>query len=222
MNDRLEAVARRRSEWAGFSAKLKGTTLKYEEIFKKMRPWGGILIHDNAVTSSVDMNQRGQPLRKEKHRQHLNACSISLGNYPLGISYAVYNVDPSGKRFTGKSVESEAGACLSFSQLPSGEVALIFFPAQSKVHEFREYKFIYKIFKSPAKIKDQHVEAAIRFLIEFGWFTSALGSYHGPRYWLFRFRIWWKRMDMKTLLKATPYAGRSFAALIGQESKDDA
>jgi len=222
MDARLKAVEQRRSEWPNFTKRLKVSVVDYSEIFKNMQPWGHILSHNTAVKVSAVLNQDSQLAHKEEYRYHLNACSISLGNYSLGISYEVFNVDQSGKRFTAGRVESETGASLSFSQLPSGEIALIFYPAESKVHKFLSTKLIYRIYESPAQINDKEIRNAIRFLIEFGWYTSALASYHGPRYWLFRFRLWWKSMDVKTLLKALPYAGESFAVLIDREDKGDA
>ncbi len=75
----------------------------------------------------------------------------------------------------GKLV-AEGGCALHYSQFPSGEVGVVFYPFKSELSEPNKKYYVYKLFSTPSKISDKDLYNHIKLMFSYAHYSSFMGK----------------------------------------------
>jgi len=65
---------------------------------------------------------------------------------------------------------------LHYSQFPSGEVGVVFYPFKSELSEPNKKYYIYKLFSSPSKITDKDLYNHTKLMFSYAHYSSFMGK----------------------------------------------
>ncbi len=148
-------VSDRRKDWDSFEDK---AVITFESICKEAR------------TQNIFENLYVDNSKKHSNDQKKPPSFVTLfwGRHPTGQTDFRENSN-------NKSVV-EGGCALHYSQLPSGEVAVVFYPFKSELSEPNKRYYIYKLFSTPSKITDVDLQNHTKLMFSYAHCSSFMGK----------------------------------------------
>ncbi|MBM9498848.1 hypothetical protein JWG44_01080 [Leptospira sp. 201903071] len=201
-------VSNARRQWHDLVDRVNVVVEEFHKNYEqKKSPYPFIMQESSNI---VDLKFTAKGVEKQEVRTaNFNTINVSLGNASIGISYEETKYDVVTGKKSGQKWETEVehNASLTFSQMPNGSIALVFFPTKSKLstsmlglaeNEFEPGKSIYyikKVYKFPCDIKEPQIIDSFKFLIDFSMYTSPVyrcgiikNVYYWCLFWIYRKR----------------------------------
>jgi hypothetical protein len=152
-NAGYERVYERRNAWNAFE----------DEAVKQFELVCSEALEQNLFTNLyVDYSKR----HEKKQKKPPSFITLSWCKHPTGeIDF---------RENTNKLV-IESGCALHYSQCPSGEVAVIFYPFKSEASEPNKKYYLYKIFSSPKIITENELQKHIKIMFSYAHYSSFMG-----------------------------------------------
>ncbi len=150
-----EQVSDRRKAWSNFEAKAVATfnsicmEARNQELFENL--------YVDSSTNHTNSNYKPSPF-----------VTLFWGRHPTGQTD--FREESKGKLIV------EGGCALHYSQFPSGEVGVVFYPFKSDLSEPNKKYYIYKLFSTPSKIRDKDLCNHIKLMFSYAHYSSFMGK----------------------------------------------
>jgi len=200
-------IIEKRNEWNSFTKVVINTCTKFID-YSKNKSWVNFVFHHGSHDSISFQNGN----LFSEHTEYINDGSIlfGFGQYTVGIGYNKI-IKKNGNNYDEiLKTEVEKGAKLLFSQLPGGEIAIIYYYASSDIIELKDKYFVYKIYKRPSSISENTVINLITILFKVQLYSSILSKPNIIiliQHWYWRHKRNYK-LYFSNIPKAIPYIGK--------------
>lgn len=204
-----KSILQKRDNWHSLLTLVKQICSSYIELSKNNSNEHMFSL-DYGVQKSISF-KNGSLYKKETDYINDGSIVFYFNRYPVGIGYNKV-VEKNGKKHEEEfKIETEKGARLIFAQLPTAEVAIVYFYASSKIIERKENYFVYRIYKDPNGINEKKIINFISILFDLQLYSSVLSIpsiFLRIKHFCF-YRKKWKPF-IKNIPKVIPYIGNIF------------
>lgn len=180
----------RRVMWAEMESRIR-TLFKDVESSPKADFFGGIHIHSGTHPNS----------KKIHVTDRLNQLQITCLTRPLGITTVEETNETrvvEGQEHTfpieRRKLHVESGACLWFSQSPSGGVTVFMSPYKSDLVTMNEKEIVIGMYKDPSCLTNGQIRKLFRRFFKYRHITSALHNHTALDY---AWRLWLTYQDVR-------------------------
>lgn len=202
-----ELINSYRIEWGILSDKIIKICELYKNEAKKINLTDNLNLAFGVQKTLNSKN--GMILLQEIDNKNSGVITFGFNRYPVGISYTKTLSSGKKKLEEETNYEFESGSKISFTQLPNGAVAVLYFFAKSELMELPDKFFVFKIFDNPIKITDKDIIKCINILFKVQAYSSVISTQKIKLriyMWLF-IRKEWKKY-LKKIPSSLPYLSK--------------